>query len=104
MKESFVKKTDQRKAQKLRRVHADISGIKATSIRGFKYFLLVIDDATRMTHIELMKDKSATTAVPTFNLIVKRLELESGEKVTLVRSDNGTGEFGALYRAHLGTI
>ena len=97
MKESFVKKTDQRKTQKLRRIHADISGIKATSIRGFKYFLPVIDDATRLTHIELMKDKSAATAVPAFISTVKRSELESGEKVTL-------GEFGALYRANLGAI
>ena len=55
-------------------------------------------------YIELMKDKSATIAIPMFNLIIKRLELELGEKVILVRSNNGTGEFSTLYRAYLGTI
>ena len=104
IKESFIKKTNQRKTQKLRRIHADISGIKALSIRGYKYFLLVVDNATRYTEIKLLKDKSAAIAVPAFNRIVSKLELKSGNKVVLVRSDNRTREFGALYREQLGTI
>ena len=54
------------------------------SIYSFKYFLLVIDDTTYIMYIKLIKDKSAIIAIPTFNLIIKRLELELGEKVILV--------------------
>jgi GAG-pre-integrase domain len=47
LKESFSKKSDSRRTQKGHRLHADCSGILPESIRGFRYFLLVIDDATR---------------------------------------------------------
>jgi hypothetical protein len=46
-KESFNKKTDNRSTVKLGRLHCDISGIQDVSIRGYKYYLLVVDDATR---------------------------------------------------------
>jgi hypothetical protein len=49
MKESFNKKTDNRAKKKLVRLHCDISGIQVKSICGFRYFLVVTDDATRCT-------------------------------------------------------
>jgi len=49
MKESFNKKSDTRSTIRVRRLHADTSGILPISIRGYRYFLLVIDDATRCT-------------------------------------------------------
>jgi hypothetical protein len=48
-KESFNKKTDNRSTIKLRRLHYDISGIQDISIRGNRYYLLVVDNATRIT-------------------------------------------------------
>ena len=46
-KESFNKKTDNRSTVKLGRLYCNISGIQDVSIRGYKYYLLVVDDATR---------------------------------------------------------
>ncbi|KAI0992421.1 hypothetical protein K3495_g15764, partial [Podosphaera aphanis] len=40
LKEHFNKRTDNRSTVKLRRVHCDISGIQALSVRGYRYFLL----------------------------------------------------------------
>ena len=36
MKEHFNKRTDKRETRKLRRVHCDISGIQAPSVRGYR--------------------------------------------------------------------
>ena len=46
MKESFNKTTDNRSGIKLRRLHADISGILHPSFRNYRYFLVIVDDAT----------------------------------------------------------
>jgi hypothetical protein len=45
--ESFHKTTDNRATEPLVRIHTDISGIKTKTTRGYKYFLLLIDDYTR---------------------------------------------------------
>jgi hypothetical protein len=45
--ESFHKTTDNRATEALVRIHVDISGIKTKSIRGYRYFLLLVDDYTR---------------------------------------------------------
>jgi hypothetical protein len=47
MKESFYKKTDSRIGTKARRLYADLLGIKPLSCRDYRYFLIVIDDASR---------------------------------------------------------
>ena len=54
MKETFNKTTDNCAQVKIRRLHTDISGIKAKSIRGYRYFLLVVDDATRYSWVALL--------------------------------------------------
>jgi hypothetical protein len=102
MKESFNKTTDNRTDIKIRRLHVDLSGVKATSVRGYKYFLLVVDDATRYTWIALVKDKSAASILPAFKEIKSWIEKESqGQKVVFVRADNGKGEFGIEFQTHL---
>jgi hypothetical protein len=47
MYESFHKTTDNRATEALVRIHADILGIKTKSIRGYRYFLLLVDNYTR---------------------------------------------------------
>jgi hypothetical protein len=47
MHESFHKTIDNRATEPLVRIHVDISGIKTKTARGYKYFLLLIDDYTR---------------------------------------------------------
>ena len=48
LKKSFIKKTDSRQLQLGRHIHTDISEILSPSVQGYKYYLLVIDDATRL--------------------------------------------------------
>jgi hypothetical protein len=100
-KESFNKKTDNRSTVKLGRLHCDISGIQDISIRGYKYYLLVVDDATRSIWIRFLKDKSAQECVPAFKQLALELELDAGVKISAVRADNGKGEFGADFQAFL---
>ncbi|CAJ2645142.1 unnamed protein product [Trifolium pratense] len=47
MKESFNKKAHNWTHIPARRLHADISGILPQSFRGYRYFLIIVDDATR---------------------------------------------------------
>ena len=47
MHESFHKTTDTRATRPLERIHADISGIKSKLARGYRYFLLFVDDYSR---------------------------------------------------------
>ncbi|KAI1002956.1 hypothetical protein K3495_g5246 [Podosphaera aphanis] len=61
MKETFNKKTHNRTYQLARRLHADISGILPESFRSHKYFLLIIDDASRCSWLRLMKNKETNT-------------------------------------------
>jgi hypothetical protein len=101
MKESFSKKTDSRAKGKLVRLHCDISGIQVESIRGYRYYLLVTDDATRCTWIRYLKGKSAQDCVPVFKQLVSELEHEASCKIIYVRADNGKGEFGAEFQSYL---
>ena len=64
MKESFNKKIDNRSTIKIRRLHADISGIQVPSAKGYRYWLLMIDDSTRISWIRLLKSKSAKDVLP----------------------------------------
>ena len=48
IKESFNKKTDKREGKKVRRLHADLSGMHSKSVRGYRYFLVVSCDASRL--------------------------------------------------------
>lgn len=101
MKESFNKRSDNRVTTRVRRVHCDISGLKSTSLRGYHYFLLVIDDATRYGWIRYLKTKDAKDCVLTFKELIMEIETFTQQKVALVRSDNGRSEFGSEFQAYL---
>ncbi len=47
MKESFYKKTDSCKGTKARRLYADLLEIKLLSCKDYRYFLIIIDNASR---------------------------------------------------------
>ena len=101
MKESFNKSTDSREEVKLRRIHCDLSGIRVKSIRGYQYFLVAIDDATRAVWIRHLRSKEAAEVVPAFRQLQKELEREANMKIVFVRADNGKGEFGSMFQDHL---
>ena len=66
MKERFNKKTDTQSKVKIQRIHADISGIRPESFRGYKYFMVYIDDDTRMCWVYLMKTKTSEESISVF--------------------------------------
>ncbi|KAK6586848.1 hypothetical protein PZA11_000138 [Diplocarpon coronariae] len=97
MKEQFNKKTDTRIDKICRRLYADISGTLPPLIRGYRYFLLVVDDACRCCWIRLLKNKSADEIQPKIKDLKKQLETENSTSVVYWRSDNGIGEFGGRF-------
>ena len=48
IKELFNKKTNKREGKRVRRLHADLSGYYLAFIRGFRYFLVVSCDVSRI--------------------------------------------------------
>ena len=101
MKESFNKKTDKREGRKVRRLHADLSGYHSASVRGFRYFLVVSCDASRIVWVKLLKTKSTQEVYPALAEIRSRAERSTGEKCIYFRADNGTGEFGYTFQESL---
>ncbi|KAI0996190.1 hypothetical protein K3495_g11988, partial [Podosphaera aphanis] len=98
MKEHFNKKTDKREINPLRRVHCDIFGIQLISVRGLRYYLLIVDDATRMCWIKLLKTKEMNEVLSAFKQVKAEAELESGNKIVFIRADNGKSEFGTAFQ------
>ena len=77
--------------EKLEIVHTDLSGPKKT--KGFydeRYFMILVDDFSRMMWIAFLKEKSE--AFDKFKIFKNRVENESGMKIKCLRSDRG-GEF-----------
>ncbi|KAI1004982.1 hypothetical protein K3495_g3242 [Podosphaera aphanis] len=98
MKETLSKKTDNRTFRSARRLPADISGKLPTSVRGYNYFLIIIDDASRCGWIRLLKNKSTAEYLPVSKEILAHLQLSSGERAVFFTADNGTGEFGQAWK------
>jgi GAG-pre-integrase domain/Integrase core domain len=72
-------------------VHSDVWGpAPITSKTQHKWFVLFIDDCTRMTWLYLLKNKNEVIDV--FQSFYKMIYTQFGKKVKMVRSDNG-GEF-----------
>ena len=46
-----------REGRKIRRLYADLSGIHSTSIRGYRYYLVISCDASRIVWVKLLKSK-----------------------------------------------
>ncbi|CAI7893563.1 unnamed protein product [Closterium sp. NIES-53] len=89
----FPPSTKPNASEHLKLVHTDLCGpINPASKGGAHYVLTLIDDATRMCWIRLLKHKDATsTAIKQW---VADVEKESGFKVKRFRSDGG-GEYTA---------
>ncbi|KAM1003727.1 hypothetical protein ACFX2C_004014 [Malus domestica] len=87
----FPKEKAWRASNHLELVHTDLCGpMQNESIDGNKYFMLLVDDCTRMSWVYFLRQKSeALTCFKKFRAMV---ELQSGFKVKCLRSDKG-GEF-----------
>jgi hypothetical protein len=72
-------------------VHIDL--VKPTTINGLKgdkYFMLLVDDYTRMIAVCFLRNKSE--AFENFKVYKEMVENEMDSKIKCLRSDNG-GEF-----------
>ncbi|KAH9768805.1 hypothetical protein KPL71_011738 [Citrus sinensis] len=77
-----------RATKKLQLVHTDIAGPQRTpSLNGSLYYVVFIDDFTRMCWIFFLKHKSEVAQV--FWNFKARVENESGCRIQTLRSDNG---------------
>ena len=84
-------KTTWRAKAPLELVHADICGpTRTTSIGGKRYFLLFVDDHTRMMWVFFLEQKSE--AFSKFLQFKAAVEKESGHEIKTLRTDRG-GEF-----------
>jgi hypothetical protein len=72
-------------------VHTDLVGTTTTKgLKGEKYFMLLVDDYTRMTAVFFLRNKSE--AFENFKVYKEMVENEMDSKIKCLRSDNG-GEF-----------
>jgi hypothetical protein len=104
MKERYTRKTDTRATTVGHRLHADLSGIKGMSVRGFKYYFSVVDDATRATWVRFSKTKETTELFPIIKELQNLIERETRKKIAFFRADNGKGEFGKALQEELKSL
>ena len=89
-RESFPKKAWRAKAP-LELVHTDVCGPMTTPTHaGNKYFLIFVDDFTRMTWVYFMRQKSDVFSI--FKKFQNFVERQSGYLMKVLRSDRG-GEY-----------
>ena len=68
-------------------IHLDIWGPSSVeSIDGFKYFLTIVNDCTRVTWIYMLKNKSDVITV--FPIFVKYVQTQYQSVIKAIRSDN----------------
>lgn len=77
-----------RSSEVLSVVHTDICGpMETESLAGSKYFLLFVDDYSRMIFVYFVKHKSE--ALTCFKDFKAKVENQTGKKIKTIRSDNG---------------
>ncbi|CAH2109248.1 unnamed protein product [Euphydryas editha] len=77
-----------RSAGLLNIINTDICGpMECESIGGFKYFILFVDDFTRMTAVYFLKNKN--DAFKSFREYKVLVENQTNKKIRIIRSDNG---------------
>ena len=101
MKESFNKKTDKREGQKVHRLHADLSGMHLKSVRGYRYFLVVSCDASRLVWVKLLKSKATKEVYLALAKIQANAKQSTSKKCCYFRVNNGTREFRYTFQESL---
>ena len=84
----------QRPTERLERVHSDVKGpFPEPTFDGYRYFILYIDDLTRMTWIYLLKTTNHSEVLTNFKELKAHLEARIGRRIVCFRCDNGRGEY-----------
>ncbi|KAJ0765088.1 putative RNA-directed DNA polymerase transcription factor C3H family [Helianthus annuus] len=72
-------------------IHSDVRGPSPiTGGQGFRYFLLFIDDCTRMTWVYFLKHKSEV--FEKFTIFHTMIHTQFQKEIQILRSDNGGGD------------
>ncbi|GKC36157.1 retrotransposon protein, putative, unclassified, partial [Tanacetum coccineum] len=88
---SFPAHTNYRATKRLELIHGDLCGpISPPTPSGNRYFMLLVDDYSRVMWVYLLKSKDEAFQV--FKNFRGLVEVETGEKMKLFRTDRG-GEF-----------
>lgn len=87
----FPASTSYKAERKLELVHGDLCGpISPPTPAGNRYFMLLVDDYSRVMWVHLMKTKDEAFNI--FRNFRSKVEIETGEKLKILRTDRG-GEF-----------
>ena len=97
IKELFNKKTDKREGKRVKRLYADLSRYYLASIRGFRYFLVISYNASRIIWVKLLKTKSINEVYLALDKIKKRAKRSTSKKCAYFKADNSTSEFGYTF-------
>lgn len=96
----FAKNNAIRSSAILEIVHSDICGpMRTTSMGGYKYFALFIDDFSRMTFVYFLKNKS--DILSEFKKFKSQVELQTNAKIKVLRTDNGREYISAEFNRFL---
>jgi hypothetical protein len=98
IKESFSKQTDSRIKERIRKLYCNILEIWPTSFRGYKYYLLVINNTMRCLWVWFLKTKSINDIFPALIEVIYIIEREIADRVVIIRADNSKGEFGPKFQ------
>ena len=84
-------------------LHLDIWGpFSVGSVEGYKFFLTIVDDYSRVTWVYMLKNKSEVQKyIPDFFAFVKK---QFGKEVKAIRSDNAPKLFLSNFYHSLGVI
>lgn len=83
------RRSDSRAKQLLELVHADLAGkMETRSIGGSHFFFVLVDDYSRRTFVYMLKHKNE--AFDRFCSFKRLVENQTGFRVKIYRSDNGT--------------
>ena len=69
-------------------LHVDLMGLTRTeSLGGKRYIMVIVDDFSRYTWVEFLKEKSE--AYEKLEILCKKLQNEKGAPIVKIRSDHG---------------
>lgn len=94
--------TKPKAATLLERIHVDLCGPMTETLGGNKYFLIVVDEASRYSKLVLLKAKSDAPAA--LIDVIRQWERATESRVKAVRSDQGrefiNNELASFYQQH----
>ncbi|KAI3667612.1 hypothetical protein L6452_42678 [Arctium lappa] len=100
---SFKSKAESSTSSALELLHMDLCGpMRTTSINGKKYVLVMIDDYSRYTWLEFLRNKS--DAPELIIAFIKRIQVRLQLPVRTIHSDNGTEFKNDTLRSYLTSV